>query len=79
MVHYSQQCMMISTSALNADTFADQLLNLGYIFGQEDESYRISAAHGYFDRLIFQHASFNNSSSLQFFLATWPVNRHYGP
>ena len=31
------------------------------------------AAHGYFGRLIFQYASFNNSRSLHFFLAAWPV------
>ena len=31
------------------------------------------AAHGYFGRLIFQYASFNNSRSLPFFLAAWPV------
>jgi photosystem II P680 reaction center D1 protein len=61
------------SSSLNAETFADQSLNSGYIFGQEDESYRISAAHGYFGRLIFQYASFNNSRSLHFFLAAWPV------
>jgi photosystem II P680 reaction center D1 protein len=30
-------------------------------------------AHGYFGRLIFQYASFNNSRSLHFFLAAWPV------
>ena len=28
---------------------------------------------GYFGRLIFQYASFNNSRSLHFFLAAWPV------
>jgi photosystem II P680 reaction center D1 protein len=31
----------------------------------------IVAAHGYFGRLIFQYASFNNSRSLHFFLAIW--------
>jgi len=31
------------------------------------------AAHGYFGRLIFQYASFNNSRALHFFLAAWPV------
>ena len=36
-------------------------------------SYNIVAAHGYFGRLIFQYASFNNSRSLHFFLAAWPV------
>ena len=33
----------------------------------------IVAAHGYFGRLIFQYASFNNSRALHFFLAAWPV------
>ncbi|KAG1362556.1 Photosystem II protein D1 [Cocos nucifera] len=45
----------------------------GYRFGQEEETYNIVAAHGYFGRLIFQYASFNNSHSLHFFLAAWPV------
>jgi photosystem II P680 reaction center D1 protein len=40
---------------------------------QEEETYNIVAAHGYFGRLIFQYASFNNSRSLHFFLAIWPV------
>ncbi|KAL5645671.1 hypothetical protein ACJX0J_002065, partial [Zea mays] len=39
----------------------------------EEETYNIVAAHGYFGRLIFQYASFNNSRSLHFFLAAWPV------
>ena len=30
-------------------------------------------AHGYFGRVIFQYASFNNSRSLHFFLGGWPV------
>merc|ERR1712113_935409 len=47
--------------------------NAGYRFGQECETYNIVAAHGYFGRLIFQYASFNNSRSLHFFLAAWPV------
>ena len=38
----------------------------GYKFGQEEETYNIVAAHGYFGRLIFQYASFNNSRSLHF-------------
>jgi photosystem II P680 reaction center D1 protein len=46
--------------------------NEGYKFGQEEETYNIVAAHGYFGRLIFQYASFNNSRSLHF-LAAWPV------
>ena len=39
---------------------------IGYNFGQVHETYSISAAHGYFGRLIFQYASFNNSRSLHF-------------
>nr|GEU46012.1 photosystem II protein D1, chloroplastic [Tanacetum cinerariifolium] len=42
-------------------------------FGQEEETYNIVATHSYFGRLIFQYASFNNSRSLPFFLAAWPV------
>jgi len=38
-----------------------------------EEETNIVAAHGYFGRLIFQYASFNNSRSLHFFLAAWPV------
>merc|ERR1719293_42457 len=56
-----------------AATASSESLNAGYIFGQEDETYSISAAHGYFGRLIFQYGSFNNSRSLHFFLAAWPV------
>ncbi|KAF8725808.1 hypothetical protein HU200_020368 [Digitaria exilis] len=40
---------------------------------RHEETYNIVAAHGYFGRLIFQYASFNNSRSLHFFLAAWPV------
>ena len=61
------------TSSLLAETIGDTSLNAGYLFGQEDETYSISNAHGYFGRLIFQYASFNNSRSLHFFLAAWPV------
>jgi photosystem II P680 reaction center D1 protein len=61
------------TSTLLSESSFNQTLNSGYYFGQEDETYSISAAHGYFGRLIFQYASFNNSRSLHFFLAAWPV------
>ena len=61
------------TSTLLAETQSQTSLNAGYVFAQEDETYSISAAHGYFGRLIFQYASFNNSRSLHFFLAAWPV------
>ena len=55
------------TSSLLSETVAHSSLNVGYLFGQEDET------HGYFGRLIFQYASFNNSRSLHFFLGGWPV------
>ena len=61
------------TSSLLAESACHDTLNIGYNFGQEDETYSISAAHGYFGRLIFQYSSFNNSRSLHFFLAAWPV------
>ncbi|KAJ4744099.1 Photosystem II protein D1 [Rhynchospora pubera] len=56
-----------------SDGVAERSANEGYRFGQEEETYNIVAAHGYFGRLIFQYASFNNSRSLHFFLAAWPV------
>jgi photosystem II P680 reaction center D1 protein len=61
------------TSSLLAESASEASLNLGYNFGQEDETYSISGAHGYFGRLIFQYASFNNSRSLHFFLGAFPV------
>ena len=59
------------TSSLVRETTETEFY--GYKFGQEEETYNIIAAHGYFGRLIFQYASFNNSRSLHFFLAAWPV------
>jgi len=61
------------TSSLVRETTEEVSQNYGYKFGQEEETYNIVAAHGYFGRLIFQYASFNNSRSLHFFLAAWPV------
>jgi len=61
------------TSSLIQETTENESANSGYKFGQKDETYNIVAAHGYFGRLIFQYASFNNSRSLHFFLAAWPV------
>ena len=61
------------TSSLVRETTEHESHNKGYKFGQEEETYNIVAAHGYFGRLIFQYASFNNSRSLHFFLAAWPV------
>ncbi|KAH1113904.1 hypothetical protein J1N35_007282 [Gossypium stocksii] len=62
-----------SYSMLCMETTENEYANEGYRFGQEEETYNIVAAHGYFGRFIFQHASFNNSRSLHFFLAAWPV------
>jgi photosystem II P680 reaction center D1 protein len=61
------------TSSLVRETTENDSQNYGYKFGQEEETYNICAAHGYFGRLIFQYASFNNSRSLHFFLAALPV------
>ena len=61
------------TSSVLAESAGDLSLNIGYNFGQVHETYSISAAHGYFGRVIFQYASFNNSRSLHFFLGGWPV------
>nr|XP_048336129.1 photosystem II protein D1-like [Ziziphus jujuba var. spinosa] len=61
------------TSSLIKETTKNEYANDGYKFNQEEETYNIIAAHGYFGQLIFQYASFNNSHSLHFFLATWPI------
>merc|ERR1739848_986117 len=60
-------------ASLFRETSETESTNNGYKFGQEEETYNIVAAHGYFGRLIFQYASFNNSRALHFFLALWPV------
>jgi hypothetical protein len=64
---------IFSNFFFNRETAEGESTNYGYKFGQEEETYNIVAAHGYFGRLIFQYASFNNSRSLHFFLAAWPV------
>jgi photosystem II P680 reaction center D1 protein len=61
------------TSSIIKETTDEVSQNYGYKFGQEEETYNIVAAHGYFGRLIFQYASFNNSRALHFFLGVWPV------
>ena len=40
------------TSSLLAESLNDVSLNIGYNFGQEDETYSISAAHGYIELLL---------------------------
>jgi photosystem II P680 reaction center D1 protein len=37
------------------ETTENESANEGYRFGQEEETYNIVAAHGYFGRLIFQY------------------------
>ncbi len=61
------------TSSLIRETTENESHNNGYRFGQEEETYSIVAAHSYFGHLIFQYASFNNSRSLHFLLAAFPV------
>ncbi|ERN12849.1 hypothetical protein AMTR_s00172p00040120 [Amborella trichopoda] len=61
------------TSCFIRKTTENESANAGYRFGQEDETYNIVAACGYFGRWIFQYASFNNSRSVHLFLAAWPV------
>ncbi|MCP4504170.1 MAG: photosystem II q(b) protein, partial [Deltaproteobacteria bacterium] len=60
-------------AALVRETAGTEAQNGGYKFGEVVETYNIVAAHGYFGRLIFQYASFNNSRSLHFLLGAWPV------
>jgi photosystem II P680 reaction center D1 protein len=61
------------TSSLIRETTENESTNYGYKFGQEEETYNIVAAHGYFGRLIFQYASLKISRALHLFLALWPV------
>ena len=61
------------TSSLVRESTESESLNKGYKLGQEEETYNSVAAHGDFGRLIVQYASFNNSRSLHFLLAAWPV------
>ena len=61
------------TSSIIRETSEEQSANEGYRFGQENETYSIVAAHGYFGRLLWQYTSFNNSRSLHFALAVFPV------
>ena len=54
-------------------TTENESANAGYKFGQEEETYNIVAAHGYFGRLIFQYASIQQLTFTPLFLAIWPV------
>jgi photosystem II P680 reaction center D1 protein len=67
------------TSSLVRETTEIESQNYGYKFGQEEETYNIVAAHGYFGRLVGSYKRdcirncCNNSRTLHFFLAAWPV------
>jgi photosystem II P680 reaction center D1 protein len=50
------------TSSLIRETTENESANEGYRFGQEEETYNIVAAHGYFGRLIFQYAIGNQEA-----------------
>ena len=53
------------TSSLVRETTESESQNYGYKFGQEEETYNIVAAHGYFGRLIFQPASSGGRGAIQ--------------
>ncbi|BAC90597.1 photosystem II q(b) protein [Gloeobacter violaceus] len=63
------------TSSLVSETSYEESQNYGYKFGQAEETYNISAAHGYISRLVFQYFAFwgANSRSLHFIMAAFPV------
>ncbi len=61
------------TSSLIRETTEVESINTGYKFGQEKETYNIVAAHGYLGRVFWESVSFNNSRSLHFLMAAWPV------
>jgi photosystem II P680 reaction center D1 protein len=66
------------TSSLVRETSEIESQNYGYKFGQEEETYNIVAAHGYFGRLVGRTneiilGTAANSRTLHFFLAAWPV------
>ena len=58
-------------SSLIRETTEEVSQNYGYKFGQEEETYNIVAAHGYF-AVLFSSMLLLHSRSLHF-LAAWPV------
>ncbi|KAJ4732898.1 Photosystem II protein D1 [Rhynchospora pubera] len=64
------------TSSLIRETTENESANEGYRFGQEEETYNIVAAHGYFGRLIFQYASFQQFSFFTFLLGCLACSRY---
>jgi photosystem II P680 reaction center D1 protein len=63
---FSAMHRSVMTSSLIRETSEGESTNLGYRFGQEEETYVIFAASGYLGRLFFRYASFNNSCALHF-------------
>jgi photosystem II P680 reaction center D1 protein len=66
------------TSSLVRETTELESQNNGYRFGQEEETYNIVAAHGYFGRLVGRTneailGTNANSRTLHFLLGAWPV------
>ncbi len=70
---FAAQHGSLVTSSIIRETSENESQNYGYKFGQNEETYSIVNAHAYFGRLFWQYASFNNSRSLHFLLAAWPV------
>ena len=56
----------LATSSLIRETTEQESQNYGYKLDKKKKHTNIVAFHGYFGRLIFQYASFNNSRSLLF-------------
>ena len=69
----AERCLPGSGRAWNLKEIVYTVLYSYKVYPFHLHTYNIVAAHGYFGRLIFQYASFNNSRSLHFFLAAWPV------
>ena len=61
------------TSTLIRDTTEAESINRGYLFGQQQPTYNLVAAHAYMGRLIMPYATSDNSRIVHFVLAAWPV------
>ena len=57
---FSAMHASLVTSSLIRESTENESANEGYRFGQEEETYNIVAAHGYFGRLIFQEKNCNS-------------------
>jgi photosystem II P680 reaction center D1 protein len=71
-------CCFCCFSTLVRETTELESQSYGYKFGQEEETYNIVAAHGYFGRLVGRTnevilGTTANSRTLHFLLAAWPV------